>query len=311
MVALDLLKRTISEFAEDQCTTLAAALAFYTAFALPPLLYLLFATTSYGLSTVYESKQAEVEAERLLTTQAARLIGNSGAVDEIATMLEQQQKSTGQWWKTLLSFIGILIGATGVMAALQAALNQVWGVQPNPDKSLVGAVIKKRLISLAMILGFAFLLLVSLIASSVFSMIAGHVGRLMGMSGTLVMIADWVVQALMDFAIFLAILRFMPDAVVRWKDALVGAGLTTALFLIGRTGMQLYFSYSEPGAQFGAAAASMAVLLLWVYYSALIILLGAEATHVYAVLRGEVIRPEEHATKQEGSKKPVATTTPN
>jgi len=296
---MNFLKRTFGEFSSDNCTTLAAALAYYTAFALPPLLYLLLTVLTFGLSTYYEGPQAESKARTMLESQAAQMIGNQNATEEISTILKNNQQSSGKWWKTLISFAGIVVGATGVVAALQAALNQVWEVKPDPETSGIKQIVLKRLLSLGMILGLAFLLLVSLVVSSVLSALGDQIGSTLGMSETIARVINFAVQALVVYAIFAAIFRFMPDAEVRWRDVLVGSAITTVLFLVGRAAMQVYFSYSEPGAQLGAAAASLAVLLVWVYYTSTIVLLGAEATQVYAVMYGPGIRPESHAVKVE------------
>ncbi len=294
---MDFLKQIFAEFSKNRCSTLAAGLAYYTAFALPPLLYLLMMLLSLGLSVMYDGQQAEQKAQTILTSQAAQMLGNQAASEQISTILDNHQQSHGKWWKTLISFVGILVGATGVVAALQAALNQVWEVKPDPQAAGIFTVVKKRILSLGMILGLGFLLLVSLIVSSVLAGIGNSVGGWIGMSETVVAVVHFVVQATVVMVIFAAIFKFMPDADVRWQDVLAGAALTTALFLLGRWVMELYFSYSEPGAQLGAAAASLAVLLVWVYYTAMIVLLGAEATQVYAVRYGHGIRPEPNAVR--------------
>lgn len=294
---MDFLKQTFAEFSKNRCSTLAAALAYYTAFALPPLLYLLLTLLTFGLSVMYDSEQAEQKAQTILTSQAAQMLGNQAVSDQISTILENHEQTQGKWWKTLLSFVGILVGATGVVAALQAALNQVWEVKPDPESTGIGALVMKRVFSFAMILGLGFLLLVSLIVSSVLAGIGDSVGGWIGMSETVASAVHFLVQALVVLVIFAAIFKFMPDAEVRWKDVMMGAAITTALFLLGRWAMELYFSYSEPGAQLGAAAASLAVLLVWVYYTAMIVLLGAEATQVYAVRYGQGIQPEPNAVR--------------
>lgn len=291
------LKQIFSEFSKDRCSTLAAALAYYTAFALPPLLYLMMTVLTFSLSVMYDSKQANEKAQGILESQASQMIGNPAAVDQIETIMENHERTSGKWWKTLLSFAGILVGATGVVSALQAALNQVWGVKPDPDTSGIKEMIAKRILSFGMILGLGFLLLVSLIVSSVLIAVGDQVGGWIGMSETIAYLANFAVQALVVFVIFASIFKFMPDVITKWRDVAVGAAVTTILFLIGRYAMQLYFSMSEPGAQLGAAAASLAVLLVWVYYTAMIVLLGAEATQVYAVRYGDGIRPEPKAVR--------------
>ncbi|WP_146596156.1 YihY/virulence factor BrkB family protein [Novipirellula galeiformis] len=294
---MDFLKQIFAEFSKNRCTTLAAALAYYTAFALPPLLYLLLTILTFGMSMMYDSDQAEAKATAMLQSQAAQMMGNPAASDQIATILENNQKDDGKWWKTLLSFAGIIVGATGVVAALQDALNQVWEVKPDPETTGIMDIIGKRILSFAMILGLGFLLLVSLIVSSVLAGLGDQLGGLIGMSETVASAVNFAIQAIVVYVIFAAIFKFMPDAQVRWRDVAVGAAVTTVLFLLGRFAMQMYFSFSEPGAQLGAAAASLAVLLVWVYYTAMIVLLGAEATQVYAVRLGGGIVPEPSAVR--------------
>ncbi|KAA5542576.1 YihY/virulence factor BrkB family protein [Roseiconus nitratireducens] len=291
------LKRLFSEFSSDECTTLAAALAYYTAFALPPLLYLLLTILTFGLSVFYDSDQAQQRAQSVLQNHAAEMIGNSSASEQIATILENHQQQQGRWWKTLISLAGIVAGATGVVAALQASLNRVWNVKPDPEQSGILNLITKRLLSFAMILALGFLLLVSLVVSSVLASVGSQLEGLVGFSGSTASVVNYLVQALVVFVIFAAIFRFMPDAKVRWSDVTVGALITTVLFLVGRFAMQKYFAYSEPGAQLGAAAASFAVLLVWVYYTAIIVLLGAEATQVYAIQYGGGVEPEADAVR--------------
>ncbi len=290
---MNFIKQTFADFSNDRCTTLAAALAYYTAFALPPLLYLLLTILTFGLSVMYDSEDAEQRAQGMLESQASQMIGNDAATEEISTILENNQNASGKWWKTLLSFGGIIVGATGVVAALQAALNQVWEVKPDPEEAGWLDMAGKRLLSFGMILGLGFLLLVSLVVSSILQ----GFSEMVGVSGTLGGIINFSVQAFVVLVMFAAIFKYMPDAIVQWKDVFVGALITTVLFLIGRFAMQVYFSYSEPGAQLGAAAASFAVLLVWVYYTAIIVLLGAEATQTYAKQYGSGIQPEGNAVR--------------
>jgi len=296
---MNFLKQTFSEFSKDQCTTLAAALAYYTAFALPPLLYLLLTVLTFGLSVAYESNNAKERATAVLEDQAAEMLGNETAAKGISTILENNEKSGGQWWKTLVSLAGIIVGATGLVGALQASLNQVWHVRPDPETSGILTILWKRVISFAMILGLGFLLLVSLVVSSVLSGAGERVSEVVGISGGTADVINYLVQALVVFVVFAAIFKFMPDAHVEWNEVAVGATVTTILFLLGRIAMQLYFSFSAPGAQLGAAAASLAVILVWVYYTAMIVLLGAEVTQVYSMRYGDGIRPVKNAVEVE------------
>ncbi|TWU21467.1 hypothetical protein Pla52o_36530 [Novipirellula galeiformis] len=291
------LKQTLSEFSRNRCSTLAAALAYYTAFALPPLIYLLLVILTFGLSLAYDSEHAQAKAEKVLTSQAAEMIGNQSISDEIAAILENDRAATGKWWKTLLSFGGIVLGATGVVGALQDAMNQVWEVKPDPEKSGMKAVLRKRILSFAMILGLGFLLIVSLLVSSILTALGERLTEMIGVNVGLVSGVSYVVQALIAMTVFASIFKFMPDAKVQWRDVFVGASVTTVLFLVGRYALQWYFSYASPGAQLSAATASIAVLLVWVYYTAMIVLLGAEATQVYAVRYGAGVQPDSNAVR--------------
>ncbi|QDV63537.1 hypothetical protein Mal65_26810 [Crateriforma conspicua] len=307
-VPMNYLKETFAQFSNDRCTTLAAALAFYTALSLPPLIYLLTLVLTLSLSAMYDTDQAEAKAQNVIQTQASELIGNEAAADEIQSLLKSERETSGKWWKALLGIAGTIVGATGVVAALQAALNQVWEVRPDPDSSGILDVLRKRMLSLGMILGLGFLLLVSLLLSSVVGAAGKQIGGWFGMSDVAVTSLNFVTQALVVFVMVAAIFRFMPDAIVRWKDIVVGAVMTTALFLVGRAVLQIYFQYASPGQELGAAAASLVIFLVWVYYTGMIMLLGAEATQVYARMYGAGIRPEPHAVRVEEKihRKPVA-----
>ncbi|WP_372722278.1 YihY/virulence factor BrkB family protein [Novipirellula sp.] len=288
-------KQTFSEFSADRCTTLAAALAYYTAFALPPLLYLLLTILTFGMSLAYDSDHAKAEAHEVLTTQTAQLIGNESISNEISAILKSSDETSGKWWKTLLSFGGIVLGATGVLSALQDAMNQVWAVRPDPEKSGVKAMVRKRVMSFVMILGLGFLLLASLIVSSVVAAAGERLTDMIGIRFGLVSGLSYLVQAAVVMIVFASIFKWMPDAKIEWREVMVGASISTALFLVGRFALDWYFSIATPGAQLSSAAASIAVLLVWVYYTSMIALFGAECTQVYAVRYGRGIRPDRHA----------------
>jgi len=263
---------------------------------------------TFGLSVGYDSKDAEAKAEKVLQSQAAQMLGNREISENIGNILDNHQESEGKWWKTLLSFVAIVLGATGVVAALQNAMNLVWEVTPDPETTGIWDFAVKRVLSLGMILGLGFLLLASLVVSSVLSAAGEQIGGLVGMSEVAVIAVNFFIQTVVVLVVFAAIFKLMPDAEIRWTDVAVGASLTTVLFLIGRSILQIYFSYSNPGAQLGTAAASLAVLLVWVYYTAMIVLLGAEATQVYAVRYGNGIQPERGAVRvvRELKRKPTS-----
>jgi membrane protein len=159
-----------------------------------------------------------------------------------------------------------------------------------------------------MILGLGFLLLVSLIISTILARLGDQVTEYIGMDQAVARGTNLVLQAAVAFVIFGAIFKFMPDARIRWRDVAVGAALTTVLFLLGRYAMEWYLAASDPGAKLGSAAAALAVILIWVYYSSMIFLLGAEATQAYAVQYGSGIIPQPNAVRViESVQRPNAT----
>ncbi|MCA9131738.1 MAG: YihY/virulence factor BrkB family protein, partial [Planctomycetales bacterium] len=147
------IRRSLAQFIADDCLSLAAALAYYTLFAMPPLLFLLVTIVSWGMSAAYEQELASERAQRFLQQQAANLIGNEAAGQEIGSIIRNSQQQSGAGWKSLLSLVGVLVGATGLVGALQAALNRVWRVKPAEGR-LAARFLMKRLLSLALILAF-------------------------------------------------------------------------------------------------------------------------------------------------------------
>ena len=294
---MDFIKATFAEFSKNRCTTLAASLAYYTIFSLPPLLFLLVMIVSSGLQFFTDGKSAEEQAERVIQRQVEQMVGNEQASQTVKEILDNRQESSGNVWKTLLSIAGIVVGATGVVAALQDSLNRVWEVKPDPEESGIMDVIKKRVLSFGMIIGLGFILMVSLMLTAVLTAAGDRVAGAIGVNASVASTINYVVQFLFVTIVFAAIFKVMPDVHIRWRDVIVGALVTAILFTIGRFALQLYLGQSEPGAQLGSAAASLAVLLVWVYYSAVILLYGAEVTQVYATRYGEGIQPEGHAVR--------------
>lgn len=271
------LKKAPGKFIEDDCLTLAAALAYYTLFAMPPLLFLLVTVVSTGMSLAYEESVAREEAQDFVQQQAANLIGNQAAAAEVSKILERTQTDTGGWWKSVLSLIGVIIAATGLVSALQAALNRVWGVQP-AGGGIARQLLWKRLFSLAMILGFGFLLLVSFVVGTVLTLLSRFAADKAGLGELAPLWINHIVSFAMTWAFFTFVLRFMPDARIHWRHAATGGLLTVILFTVGRFALFLYLSASNPAQQLGSAAAALIVILLWVYYSSISILFGAEFT---------------------------------
>jgi len=271
------LQHSIAKFSSDDCMTHAAALAFYTLFALPPLLFLLVMIVSVGMSVTVEKEIAEGMARDFLQQQAGNLIGIRAASAEIGNIIEQNRIQPGTWWKSVLSLAAVLVAATGLVTALQSSLNTVWKVKPL-DGAFATRFLWKRFVSLAMILGFGFLLLVSFLISTVLAAMTHYVSSYFTLSGSVPSLLNQTVSLLTTWAFFTATFRWMPDARVPWSHAALGGLLTVILFTIGRAVLFYYLSTTNPAAQLGSAAGSLVVILLWIYYSSSILLLGAEFT---------------------------------
>ncbi len=294
---LRFLNKTFARFDEDDCMTLAASIAFYTLFALPPLLYLLVIVMSVGMTSIYGAEESREKAQEFLQSQTSQLIGDRAAAVEVGQMLEKVNQRDGVWWKSIVSLVGVLLGATGLMSSLQSSLNRVWRVKPDPDAGFAKYFVVKRIFSLAMILGFGFVLLVSLILSSILMLMGEFAANRLGLGGNLPLVINHGIIFLTGWIFFAGIFKFMPDAKVPWKRAAMGGLFTVLLFTLGRAGLFLYFQFANPGEQLGSAAGAIAIILLWVYYSTVILLFGAEFTVANSLAHGERTQPEEGAVK--------------
>jgi len=290
------IQKAAGQFSEDDCMTLAASLAFYTLFALPPLLFLLALVISIGMASFYELGEANKRAHEFLEGQVSQLIGNRAAAVEVSNMLHSVGRQQGVWWKSAISFLGVLVGATGLMTSLQSSLNRVWRVKPDMNTGFAVHFIFKRVFSLAMILGFGFVLLVSFVVSSLLMVLSTYATKKLGLNGVLPLLMNHTLMFLTGWIFFSVIFKFMPDAKVTLRSALIGGLFTIVLFTIGRVALFFYFQYMEPGEQLGTAAGAVAIILLWVYYSSVILLFGAEFTVANALLHNEPVTPEDGAT---------------
>jgi membrane protein len=283
---LSFLKRILRDFSEDECSVRAAALAYYTVFALPPLLILL--TLVVGLFW------DPVEVQRSLETQFSTLVGSDGA-SAIRDMLDHAKSPGTGPVATILGVLALLFGALGAFMQLQGALNKAWEVKPDPKKGGVRQFIAKRVLSAGMILAVAFLLMVSLAVSAVLSALGA---KLAFVPEPALQALDLTLSLAVITVMFAAIFRFLPDAEIAWRDVWVGALFTSMLFVLGKFAIGFYLGRSAPGDAFGAASA-LAVILVWIYYAGMIVLLGAEFTQAWAERRGSYKRPENGAVHVE------------
>jgi membrane protein len=279
-----LLKETVQDWSEDKASRLAAALAYFTIFSLAPLLVIVIAIA--GLVFGREAAQNQ------LSGQIQDLVGQQGA-GMIQTMIQNTSKPSTSIIATIIGVITLLLGASGVFGALQDALNTIWEVAPNPKAGLM-AMLRNRFVSFGMILVVGFLLLVSLLLTAVLA----AVGKFMGGFFPSAVLLGHVINFVVSFGgitlLFALIYKVLPDAKIAWGDVWIGAAVTSLLFTIGRLLIGLYLGRGSVGSAYGAAG-SLIVLLVWTYYSAMILFLGAEFTKVYAYKYGSHIEPAENA----------------
>jgi membrane protein len=287
-------RAALGSFITDDCMTLAASLAFYTLFALPPLIFLLVIILSTGMSVAVEPNAADEWAKTFLHRQASNLIGIKAAAAEVGRMIELSRNQPGVWWKSLLSLAGVLVAATGLVSSLQSSLNRVWGVKP-VDATM--HFVWKRFASLVLILGFALLLIVSFVLARAIEMLTEQVSSHFATSNTIPLLLNRLVNAITTWACFAAIFRFMPDARVPWRHAVAGGMVTFLLFTVGQGVLYAYLSFGNAVDQLGSAAGSLVVILLWLYYASSILLLGAEFTAAMSNARSVV--PEVGAVRVE------------
>jgi len=286
-----MIKRAFSEFLDDDCTSMAAALSYYTIFSLPPLLLLLLLLVGSVMDP--EDVRGAIE------TQLQQLMGPA-AGNQVRAIIMHAQRPGGGLLPTILGVAALLFGASGAFGQLQSSLNQAWEVKPDPKQGGIRGFLLKRLFSFGMVLVIAFLLLVSLVVSAVLSGVGDRLMQFLpdGISATAVQWFNLGLSFVVITGLFGLIFRVLPDAEIEWRDVWVGAGVTALLFVVGKFLISLYLGQSNPGEAFGAAG-SLAVMLLWIYYSSLILLFGAEFTQAWVEHKGRDIVPEKGAVRVE------------
>jgi membrane protein len=282
---LGIFKRSFRDFMKDDCMTSAAALSYYTVFSLPAVLMLIMLLVS--------SIMDPTDVRGGLESQLESLMGPS-AGGEVRTILQETERPGGGLIPTLVGIVALVFGATGALGQLQAALNRAWNVTPDPKQGGVKSFLTKRLSSLGMLLSIAFLLLVSLVISGALAAVGDRLTA--GLSGAVIQVLNIVVSLLVIGFLFAAMFKVLPDAKVEWRSAWVGGFVTALLFVLGKFLIGVYLGNSNPGEAYGAAG-SLIVLLLWIYYSSIIMLFGSEFTETWAEARGHGVEPEPGAIR--------------
>lgn len=271
---------------KDNPFQLSAALAYYTIFSMAPLFIIAIAIAGFFFG--------QEATENRMVGALQGVVGQESAQAIQAMIRSASQRGSGVL-ATLLGLGTLLLGATGAFAHLQQSLNTIWGVEPKPNRGVMG-VLKDRLASFVMVLAIGLLLLVALAASAVVSALGASVGSFLPGGAFLWRGVDFLVSLGVITLLFAMIYKILPDVNFAWKDVWVGAAITSLLFTIGKVLIGLYLGYSSAASAYGAAG-SLVVILLWVYYSSLILFLGAEVTEAYAKRYGSGIRPAPNAVR--------------
>lgn len=275
-----LLKETFTQWQEDKIPLLAAALAYYTVFSLAPLLIIAIAIAGFvlGQDTVQEQLVSELQ----------ELIGQEGA-QAIHSMIDNAYQPTSNLIAALIGILTLLFGATTVFAQLKEALNIIWKVSPKPGRPVRGFV-KARILSFALVLGLGFLLLVSLLMSAILAGISHWLETVLPTPALVWQLMELALSFGVITFVFAMIYKLLPDANIAWTDVGVGAAITSLLFTFGKFLIGLYLGNSGIASAYGAAG-SFVIILIWIFYSAQLLLTGAEFTQVWANRYGSRIRP--------------------
>src|SRR3954465_14931316 len=284
--AFSLLKQTAVEWMDDKAPQLGAALAYYTVFALAPLVLVLLAI----VGVIFRDDPSGAWSRR--TEQMGYFLDKS-AVQVVTDIAAEASKPGKSATATIVGIALALFGASGVFGQLQDALNTIWGVKAKPGGGMM-SFLRARFISFGMLGGVFFLLLVSLTIEALLKGFSHYVQQ--SLPGGLAIAVS--VYLVFDFAVvtvlFAMIFKFLPDAEIEWRDVWIGAVMTAIFFGIGKWALGLYLGSGAAASAYGAAS-SLITLLLWIYYSSQILLFGAEFTQVYANNSGRRVKPSEHA----------------
>lgn len=280
-----ILKKAAIEFMADHGMKLSASLSYYTIFSIGPVLIIIM-----SLAGIFYGKEA---VQGKIYGQINGLVGNSAAV-QIQEIIQNIEKSRLSASGAVVGVIILLVGATGVFTEIQDSINYIWSLRAKPEKGFLRLIIN-RLISFSLIISFGFILLVSLVVHALMDIL--HEKLTVYFEEAMVYVFQTINYGILFIVIttlFAIIFKVLPDATIRWRDAFVGAVFTAALFVAGKFLIGFYLSQSDIGMTYGAAA-SLVLILLWVYYTSIILYFGAEFTKVYALTHGSGIEPDKTA----------------
>jgi membrane protein len=294
------LKSAGSGFVNDNAFKLSASLSYYTVFALAPMLIIIISLT--GIFFGREAMQGRIYH------QINGVVGSEAALQLQGIIINIEASHSGTTG-AIVGAVILFVGATGVFTEMQDSINFIWSVKAKPKKGWLRFLVN-RLLSFSLIVGIGFILLVSLVINAVLNLLSDRLLKLLpNYTVYLFHILNIAIIVIAITLLFTVIFKVLPDAIIAWKDALIGAFFTALLFLLGKFLITYYIGSSKMGATYGAAA-SIVIILTWVYYSSLILYFGAEFTKMYALHTGEGIRPKPTAVfiiKREAKEVPLST----
>lgn len=276
---------SFTSFSDDKGLKLSAALAYYTVFSIGPLLLLLM-----SLASVFFGQEA---IEGKIFGELKGLLGASTAA-QVQEIIKNIQFSGKTNFALVVSIVTLIVGATSVFVEIQDSINMIWKLKAKPKKGWV-AFLKNRLLSSSLIISLGFLLIVTLVVNGAIQVLMEYIGRYFSeITEVLMIVINLIITFIVISVLFAIIFKFLPDAKVKWRHVRTGAIFTAILFMVGRYLIGLYIESTATESTYGAAG-SIVVLLVWIYYSSVILYIGAEFTQVYTEAFGGIIEPAEYA----------------
>ncbi len=280
-----IIKKTASAFSQDNCIKLSASLSYYTIFAIGPLLVIII-----SLSAIFYGREA-IQGE--LYGKISGLIGSDAAI-QVQDIIKKSQHANKGIIATVIGTVILVIGATGIFTEIQDSINYIWSLRAKPKRGIIKYLIN-RLLSFFLIVSLGFLLLASLVINALMDLLSDRLTTLFAHSVVYIFyVVNYLIIFLIISVLFAIIFKVLPDGKIKWRDAFTGAGFTAILFIIGKAAIGYYLGKSSLGATYGTAA-SVIVILAWVYYTSIILYFGAEFTKVYALEYGGGIVPDKTA----------------
>lgn len=278
------IKEVFSNFSDDKVLKFSAALSYYTVFSIAPILTIIISIFAnyFGLDAVQGKIFGQING----------LVG-ADAAKQIQDMIGNTHKSGNTFIASVISVVVLVLGATGIFGEIQDSINSIWGLKSKPKAGIIKLILN-RLISFSLIISMGFIAMVSLVLDAAVAAISELMTRIPGAGEYFIIIIKYALNFVILSVMFAVIFKVLPDAKIKWRDVMKGSILTAILFIIGKFAIGLYVSKTNVGSVYGAAG-SIVVILVWVYYTAVILYFGAEFTKVYSLKYGSKIMPNHYA----------------